>query len=124
MAAAFKGHAQRWLIENETNKITTAKELSDAVFANGGPPNTKMVVATIDKNIQKFIVKRKIPNISTFHSISFDETGFVCKEFFNIGEGKRFTYNRMFTFLEIIFFYIITSYHFRCYLQKWNYYKY
>lgn len=93
MAAVFKGHAQRWLIQNETNKITTAHELVHAVFANGGPPNTKMCVAKIDKSIQKFKEVTKIPQISSYHSILFNETGYLCKEFFDIGEGRFFKYN-------------------------------
>lgn len=93
MAAVFKGHAQRWLIEDETNKISTAKDLIFAVFANGGPPNTKMCVARIKKETQIFKDFHMIPNISKMHSISFTTENVLYKEYFGIGDGKPYQHN-------------------------------
>lgn len=84
----FKGYAERFLLQNETNKITDAKELMDAVMSNGGPVNTTMCVAVIDQKKQSIKTVRNVPNISTYHTVVIGEEGARYLEFFQIGNGK------------------------------------
>lgn len=79
---------ERWLLTKETNKITTASELVEAIFKNGGPKNTKMTVINIDKAIQKLSKIKKVENISYYHFVEFENGGARYKEFYDIGAGK------------------------------------
>lgn len=88
-AAVFKGYAERWLLTKESNKITTATELLEAIFYNGGPKNTKMAVIKIDKSTQKLSKIKKVENISFYHFVNFSKDGAIYKEYFDIGNGKR-----------------------------------
>jgi hypothetical protein len=89
--------AERWLLTNETNKISNAKELLHAVFANGGPKNTKMCVIKIDKTVAKLEGVKNITNISYYHSVEFNKEGALYREYYNIGKGKFYKYNGRFS---------------------------
>lgn len=84
----FKGYAERYILTNETHKITDAVELTKAVMSNGGPVNTKMCAAKIDKDSQKISKFKPLPNISTYHSVAYEGNGARYWEFFEIGPGK------------------------------------
>lgn len=85
--------AERWLLTNETNKITNAKDLVHAVFSSGGPKNTKMCVIKIDEQVAKIDGIRNIKNISYYHSVDFQQNGAIYREYYNIGKGKFHSYN-------------------------------
>lgn len=85
--------AEKFLLQNETNKISNAQELVDAIFSNGGPKNTKMCVIKIDKTLAALTNVKKITNISYYHSVDFQPSGALYREYYNIGEGKFHEYN-------------------------------
>lgn len=85
--------AERWLLTNQTNKITNAKELVHAVFSSGGPKNTKMCVIKIDSKLAAVNNIRSVKNISYYHSVEYQENGAIYREYYNIGKGKFHPYN-------------------------------
>lgn len=91
--ALFKKCAEKWLLTKETNKITNAKELTEAVFSSGGPQNTKMCVITIDRSKAALLDVKNIVNISFYHSVEFTPSGAFYREFYEIGKGKFHKFN-------------------------------
>lgn len=80
-------------MKKETNKISNAKELVNAVFSDGGPKNTKMCVLTINKTVAKFENKSNVKNISYYHSMKFTNDGVLYREYYDIGKGKFHEYS-------------------------------
>lgn len=80
-------------MKKETNKISTAKELLHAIFAEGGPKNTKMCVLEINKSLASFDCGKKITNISYYHSVQYQNDGAVYREYFDIGVGKFYEFS-------------------------------
>lgn len=81
------------MLTKETNKITNAIELVEAIFSNGRPKNTKMCVINIDKSLAALENIQKIVNISFYHSVEFKTDGAFYREFYEIGNGKFYKYS-------------------------------
>lgn len=52
-----------------------------------------MCVLSIDKAVTDIGNVKKITNISYYHSVEFQTTGALYREFYGIGKGKFYEYN-------------------------------
>lgn len=105
----FKGYAERYILTDESHKITNAIELITAVMSNGGPVNTKMSAIKIDKNKQNISKIKPITNISTYHSVAYEGNGARYWEFFDIGTGKCHAFEGNYVFQFFINFTTINN---------------
>jgi hypothetical protein len=72
------------------NNIECANDIKRALHYMGGIKGRVSVIA-ITKEITELSAS-KIPNISQYHSIQFDEDGMTFWPYFNIGVGEKITY--------------------------------
>lgn len=74
---------------NQDNRVTNAKEMIYAAMSNGGPKNSAMCVVEINKETTQLTLhSKKVPGISTFHSILLSDAGSTYFEYFEMGKGK------------------------------------
>lgn len=81
-AASFKGMVNRWLIIDKGNKIETARDLLEAVFAKGGRKDTHMYVARIDNKSLKIYGSADVKDIIKYHSMVYANNGARYHEFY------------------------------------------
>ena len=76
------------------NECTSANDIKKGILHQGGPKNAKVTVTEIDKS-RCNISYRKIPNIQSFHSVSFNNNGLNFWQYYNCGTGKFFLYQSL-----------------------------
>lgn len=88
-AAYVKTRYRNYLDRDSQNKISNAKQLLDAIMADGGPKQAKGVVISIDKSQTVIKNNQKIPNIKNYHSyVPVGNNSMKYFEYFEIGTGK------------------------------------
>lgn len=53
---------------------------------------TQKCVLQIDKTLTKLENVQKVKNISNYHSVTYQESGVLYQESYNIGKGKLYGY--------------------------------
>ena len=76
---------------NSGHGIITAEDIKKGILYLGGPADTKVSVIEINKN-DSHIVRSKIPNIQSFHSIAFTDETMTFWQYYNMGIGKILPY--------------------------------
>lgn len=96
-AAIIKRHVNEYV--NCGGNTSNVYELKDAIMSREGLNNVKCGIIELKKSASKILNVTKIPNVSTIHSIKFDENGELkIWQFFEMGNGKKVKLNPKFHF--------------------------